>query len=271
MVFAPGRRRQAADRIKQWERDQLARGTGIDAAARRTLEDEAQRQPIWLEYTAGLFPVIAAVFLLRSFVVEPFKIPTGSMIPTLLVGDLILVNKYAYGVRLPVLHSKVLEVGSPQRGDVMVFRYPRDETMDYIKRVIGLPGDKVVYENRRLSINGQSVKVETAGEFYDSERMGYARQYSETVGNIEHKILTELDKSSSIGEINRFPFQDQCRYTSTGLSCTVPPGHFFVMGDNRENSQDSRYWGFVPERNIVGRAFFIWMNFSDIKRIGRFQ
>jgi signal peptidase I len=230
-----------------------------------------ERQPLWLEYSAGLFPVIAVVFLLRSFLVEPFKIPSGSMIPTLLVGDLILVNKYAYGVRLPVVHTKVLDVGLPARGDVMVFRFPKDTSVDYIKRVIGLPGDTVSLDNGRLTINGQPVPIREAGEFFDSERLSYFRQYSEKLGEVEHKLLTELDKSSFISGVESFPHRDQCTYVRTGLTCQVPPGHYFVMGDNRENSLDSRYWGFVPERNIVGRAFFIWMNFGDLGRIGRYH
>jgi signal peptidase I len=229
------------------------------------------RRPLWLEYTAGLFPVIAVVFLLRSFLVEPFKIPSGSMIPTLLVGDLILVNKFAYGVRLPVVHTKVLDVGDPQRGDVMVFRFPKDTSVDYIKRVVGLPGDTVTYENNRLSVNGVPVPLREVGEFFDSERLVYYRQYSEKLGTVEHNLLTELEKPSFITGVDKFPYRDHCTYGRSGLTCRVPEGHFFVMGDNRENSLDSRFWGFVPERNIVGKAFFIWMNFGDLGRIGRFH
>jgi signal peptidase I len=230
-----------------------------------------EHRPLWLEYTAGLFPVILVVFVLRSFLVEPFKIPSGSMIPTLLVGDLILVNKYQYGIRLPVIHTKVLDVGDPQRGDVMVFRFPLDTSVDYIKRVVGVPGDEITYENNRLSVNGAPVPLRESGEFFDSERLAYYRKYSEKLGAVEHKLLTELEKPSFISVADDFPFRDQCSYRRTGLTCTVPPGHYFVMGDNRENSLDSRYWGFVPERNIVGKAFFVWMNFGDLSRIGRFH
>lgn len=240
------------------------------APARRRA-GRGDRQPIWLEYTAGLFPVIALVFLLRSFLFEPFKIPSGSMIPTLLVGDLILVNKFTYGVRLPVIHTKVLDYGLPARGDVMVFRFPKDTSVDYIKRVVGLPGDTVVYEDNRLTINGAPVQLAQSGEFYDGERLVYYKQYSEKLGTVDHKLLTELEKPSFISGVDAFPFRDQCTYVRTGLTCKVPPGHYFVMGDNRENSLDSRYWGFVPEQNIVGKAFFIWMNFGDLGRIGRFH
>ena len=230
----------------------------------------AQR-PIWLEYTAGLFPVIALVFLLRSFLFEPFKIPSGSMVPTLLIGDLILVNKFSYGVRLPIVHTKVLDLGSPQRGDVMVFRFPKDPSVDYIKRVVAVPGDTVSYESNRISINGNPVSMKEAPEFFDAERLTYYRQYLEKLGETEHKILTDLEKSHFISGVESFPFRDRCKYSRTGLTCKVPEGHYFVMGDNRENSLDSRFWGFVPEGNIVGKAFFIWMNFSDFSRIGRFH
>ena len=230
-----------------------------------------QSRPAWLEYTAGLFPVVMAVFLLRSFLVEPFKIPSGSMVPTLLVGDLILVNKYTYGIRLPVVNTKIVSLNDPERGDVMVFRFPKDPSVDYIKRVVGIPGDTVTYENNRISINGSPVPLRDAGEFYDSDRLVYYRQYSEKLGPLEHKLLTELDKPSYISGVDAFPFRDQCTYSRTGLTCKVPAGHYFVMGDNRENSLDSRFWGFVPEQNIVGKAFFIWMNFGDLGRIGRFH
>jgi signal peptidase I len=275
LVFLPRRRKLAEQRLTEFDRAQEAlpaaqRSPNVEAA-RVAIADKVLRQPLWLEYTAGLFPVIAVVFFLRSFVVEPFKIPSGSMIPTLLVGDLILVNKYTYGVRLPIVHTKVLDVGQPARGDVMVFRFPRDPSMDYIKRVVGLPGDRISYENKRLRINGQEVAMAEAGEFYDSERLSYSRQYSEKLGTIDHKILTELEKPSFISAVDAFPFRENCEYGSSGVSCVVPPGHYFVMGDNRENSLDSRFWGFVPERNIVGKAFFIWMNFGDFKRIGRFH
>ncbi|MCL4744919.1 MAG: signal peptidase I [Burkholderiaceae bacterium] len=274
-VFLPGRRREAESRASEFDRTQASlpahQRASDPAAARHAVVESALRQPWWLEYTAGLFPVIAVVFVLRSFVVEPFKIPSGSMIPTLLVGDLILVNKYSYGVRLPVAHTKVFDVGSPQRGDVMVFRFPRDPSMDYIKRVVALPGDTVSYLDKRLRINDREVPLQPAGEYYDAERLSYSTQYSEKLGTLDHKILTELEKPSFISAVDAFPHRDRCEYLSNGVRCVVPPGHFFVMGDNRENSLDSRYWGFVPERNIVGKAFFIWMNFGDIKRIGRFH
>ena len=273
--FLPRRRRLAEARVAEFDRAQSAlaptQRVADHAAASVAIADAALRQPLWLEYTAGLFPVIAVVFFLRSFVAEPFKIPSGSMIPTLLVGDLILVNKFAYGIRLPVVNAKIVDVGSPERGDVMVFRYPRDPSMDYIKRVVGLPGDRVAYQNRRLTINGTEVPLSPSGEYYDSERLTYSPRYSETLGTIPHNILTELEKPSFISGVDAFPFRDRCEYGSSGVTCTVPQGHYFVMGDNRENSLDSRYWGFVPEQNIVGKAFFIWMNFSDLQRIGRFH
>jgi len=229
------------------------------------------RDPWWVEYGGSFFPVILAVFLLRSFLVEPFKIPSGSMIPTLLVGDFILVNKYTYGVRLPVLNKKVVELNSPQRGDVVVFRYPPDPSLDYIKRVVGLPGDKVVYRNKKLTINGQEIVQKKIDDYLDRDRLFYTPRFVETLGSVDHHILIEPDAPPFIQQIVRFPHADNCHYNSEGVSCEVPPGHYFMMGDNRDNSQDSRFWGFVPDENLVGKAFFIWFNFSDLKRIGSFR
>jgi len=271
LVLAPARRRAAAQRVANWERDQSAKGVAADPANRRRIEESIVRRPAWLEYTAGLFPVFIVVFLLRSFLFEPFKIPSGSMIPTLLVGDLILVNKYSYGVRLPVIHTKVLDVGSPDRGDTMVFRYPLDNSIDYIKRVVGIPGDKVSIRNNRLSINDVEVPLVPAGEYFDSEQARYLPQYSARLGDVSHKLLTDLNNPSLIRPLQGVPHSDKCSYVPNGMTCVVPPNHYFVMGDNRENSLDSRYWGFVPEENLVGRAFFIWMNFGDLKRIGSFR
>ena len=229
-------------------------------------------QPWWLDWTAGLFPVIVGVFVLRSFLFEPFKIPSGSMVPTLLVGDLILVNKFDYGIRLPVLNKKVIANNDPQRGDVVVFRYPPDPRLDYIKRVVGLPGDEVAYLNQKLTLNGQPVPVKALGEFYDEDSLRYAPQFSEKLGEKDHRILVDPRRSSFFGtDSPRFPFAENCRYSAEGVTCKVPAGHYFVMGDNRDNSQDSRYWGFVPDQNLVGRAFFVWMNFGNLGRIGGFQ
>jgi len=239
----------------------------------KKLRPAGARDPWWVEYGSSFFPVILVVFGLRSFLVEPFKIPSGSMIPTLLVGDFILVNKYAYGIRLPVLNKKVIEIGNPQRGDVMVFHYPEDPSLDYIKRVVGLPGDKVAYQNKRLTINGVEVPVRDAGEYLDKERLNYTPRFTEMLGSVEHSILLEPEVPSFIEpmQTTRFPFRDKCNYNSAGVVCEVPAGHYFMMGDNRDNSRDSRFWGFVPDENIVGRAFFIWFNFNDLKRVGSFK
>ena len=229
-------------------------------------------QPWWLDWTAGLFPVILAVFLLRSFLFEPFKIPSGSMIPTLAIGDLILVNKFQYGVRLPVVNTKVIDNKDPQRGDVVVFRYPVDPTVDYIKRVVGVPGDEVSYLNKVLAINGQPVPTEALPEFYDEDSLRYSQQASEQLGKAKHRILTDKDRPGFVMPMPQFQqFRENCRYSAEGVVCKVPAGHYFMMGDNRDNSQDSRFWGFVPDRNIVGRAFFVWMNFGNLKRIGGFD
>ena len=229
-------------------------------------------QPWWLDWTAGLFPVIVVVFLLRSFLFEPFKIPSGSMIPTVLINDLILVNKFHYGVRLPVINLKVLNNNSPARGDVMVFRFPPKPSLDYIKRVVGVPGDEVAYLNKKLTINGVDLKKSALPDFFDEDSMRYAKQFDEVTSNNKHyRLLNDDDRPAFIPGTDNFPFKQNCHYSSEGVVCKVPEGHYFMMGDNRDNSLDSRYWGFVPEKNIVGKAIFVWMNFGNLKRIGTFD
>ena len=260
--------RQDAQRRADLARKGIEKVDGDVASAR----DRLLAQPWWLDWTAGLFPVILAVFLLRSFLFEPFKIPSGSMVPTLLVGDLILVNKYHYGIRLPVINRKIVANNDPKRGDVAVFRYPVDPRVDYIKRVVGVPGDEVAYLNQRLTINGKPVEVQSLGDYYDEDSLRYAPQFSETLGTVQHKILVDPKRQVYYGgDARSFPNGQNCRYTAEGVVCKVPAGHYFMMGDNRDNSQDSRFWGFVPDENIVGRAFFVWMNFGNLRRIGSFQ
>ena len=241
------------------------------AAERSAIAAKLTQRPWYLEYTASFFPVILVVFVLRSFLFEPFRIPSGSMIPTLQIGDLILVNKYQYGIRLPVIHSKIVELGSPQRGDVIVFRFPHNPSQDYIKRVVGLPGDRVEYADRRLSINGQPVPLRQLPRYFEEERVQYYAQFSEMLGEVEHRII--LSEGPGVPPMRAFmhTHPGACEYSAAGVACTVPEGHYFVMGDNRDNSEDSRFWGFVPDRNIVGRAFFVWMNFGNLGRIGSFN
>ena len=276
LVFLPRRRLAAAaleTQAAQRRGELAARGIApVDsdlAAGRQRL----LMQPWWLDWTAGLFPVILAVFVLRSFLFEPFKIPSGSMIPTLLVGDLILVNKYTYGLRLPVLNTKLTDGRPPARGDVMVFRYPPKPSLDYIKRVVGVPGDEVAYLNKKLTVNGQPVSKTAVPDFFDGDAMRYFRQFDEELGGHRHRILNDDDRRAGLDarEVTEFPNKENCRYSVEGVTCRVPQGSYFMMGDNRDNSLDSRYWGFVPDRNIVGRAFLVWMNFSDLKRIGSFE
>ena len=237
---------------------------------RKKRSNEA-KQPWWVEYSISFFPVILIVFLLRSFLVEPFKIPSGSMIPTLLIGDFILVNKFAYGVRLPVLNLKVVELGSPRRGDVMVFRYPADPSLDYIKRVVGLPGDRIEYRNKVLHVNGTLVPRRQIADYESRERLQFFPRYLESFEGAGHEIILEKEAPGFVSQSMDFRHSGKCDYNSGGLVCTVPAGHYFVMGDNRDNSSDSRVWGFVPDGNIVGKAFFIWLNLNALGRFGTFR
>jgi signal peptidase I len=241
----------------------------ISFLRRRRAKDA--KQPWWVEYSVSFFPVILIVFTLRSFLVEPFKIPSSSMVPTLLVGDFILVNKFTYGVRLPVVNKKIIDLGSPKHGDVMVFRYPEDPSLDYIKRVIGLPGDRIEYRGKRLTINGVAVPTRQVDDYLSKERMQFSRRFVETLDGVSHEILIDEDAPAFSPPSRSFPFGSNCTYNTTVLTCTVPAGHYFVMGDNRDNSSDSRVWGFVPDANIVGKAFFIWLNLNEIGRFGAFR
>ena len=209
---------------------------------------EIFKEPTYVEYAKSFFPIILIVFVMRSFLVEPFRIPSGSMMPTLLVGDFILVNKFTYGVRLPVAGTKIFDLGEPERGDVVVFRYPKDPSLDYIKRVVGLPGDRVGYFNKTIYINGKPVAQEDAGRYVGIgsgfESTG-SSQRNEKLGEAEHQILVDTAQRAREGEF------------------VVPQGEYFVMGDNRDRSNDSRFWGTVPEDHLVGKAFMIWMNWDS--------
>ncbi len=249
LFLAPGRKRKA-EAIRSLEL--------VSVEEREIRAERALRESIIVEYAHSFFPVLLAILLFRSFITEPFKIPSGSMMPTLLVGDFILVNKFAYGIRLPVLNNKIIDIGEPERGDVMVFRYPMNPKEDYIKRVIGLPGDEITYRNKTLYVNGVKVEDTDIGPYTGPSEPGRsmagAQVMSEDLTGVKHRIM-ELPQV----------------YVGHEGTWQVPQGHYFAMGDNRDNSADSRFWGFVPEENLVGKAFLIWMNFDggiDFKRIG---
>lgn len=206
------------------------------------------KDPILIEYSKAFFPVILIVFVLRSFVVEPFRIPSGSMLPSLHIGDFILVNKFVYGIRLPIVDEKLIGISKPERGDVMVFRFPHDESINYIKRVVGLPGDQIEYQDKKLVINGETIAQMPAG-VEELEAIGNNKptlnHFTEVLDGVNHSIFKDSSKPG------------------TNMRFSVPEGHYFVMGDNRDYSNDSRYWGFVPEENIIGQAFLIWFSWDS--------
>lgn len=238
---------------------------GIDAwlfASRRKARNaalpaaERSPEPMLVDHARSFFPIFVIVLLLRSFIVEPFRIPSGSMIPTLLVGDFILVNKFTYGLRLPVLNTKFVSIGEPDRGDVVVFRYPEDPSTPFIKRIVGLPGDRITYRDKQVSVNGVPLVYTSLGAFVGMKSAAQhtgAHLIEEQLGDAPHQVLVTPEAPTMDGEYE------------------VPAGQYFVLGDNRDNSRDSRYWGFVPEENLIGRAFMIWMNWDkgpDLGRIG---
>src|SRR6056300_1537239 len=224
----------------------------VDLVFLKSKKKPEQKDHIIIEYAKSFFPILLLVFVIRTFIVEPFKIPSGSMMPTLIAGDFIAVNKFSYGLRLPVFNKLIFEAGSPQRGDVFVFHYPKDPSIDYIKRVIGLPGDNIRYENKKLFINDIAVSQTYTGIYKYSLKQDLevsAKEFVEDHEDYSHSIL-----------IHDIPPES--------VEFVVPDGHYFAMGDNRDNSSDSRVWGFVPDELLVGKAFVIWLNFSEPNRIG---
>ena len=249
-IFAPERKKREARADMAGNAEETPAGTPGETRA---------REPIVVEYARSFFPIFLIVLILRSFLFEPFRIPSASMMPTLLIGDFILVNKYDYGIRLPVINTKIISNHTPKRGDVIVFRYPEDPSIPFIKRVIGVPGDVLKYENKVLYINGVRMTQTDIGKFTgvgSGKVMDGVELKEELLGKVDHEILV-----------------DPYRFSGT-IEVAVPKGRYFVMGDNRDNSKDSRYWGFVPDKNLIGHAFLIWMNWDlknggiDWKRIG---
>ncbi|WP_416190257.1 signal peptidase I [Neisseria sp. CCUG17229] len=231
------------------------------------------------DYMSGFFPIILIVFVLRTFIAEPFQIPSSSMRPGLVVGDFILVNKFSYGIRTPIINNVLIPTGKVEHGDVVVFTYPENPSINYIKRAIGLPGDVVEYKDKVLSINGQTITEQSEGmQTYAENTRQYgmvdieAEAFRENIGSHSFQVLKMAEQPSFLPQAVRanFAHRENCEYAQDGsaFKCTVPEGHYFMMGDNRDNSEDSRYWGFVSDKLIVGKAFFVWMNFGDMNRIG---
>ncbi|WP_089727792.1 signal peptidase I [Candidatus Thiosymbion oneisti] len=250
VLFAPRRKRA------------LVPDTGGAAPAEADVPATGYKEPVIVEYARSFFPVLLIVLLLRSFLVEPFRIPSGSMMPTLLVGDFILVNKFAYGLRWPVLNRKFLQIGDPERGDVAVFRFPQEPSVDYIKRIVGVPGDEIRYRDKTLYVNGEPASQTPAGVYLgvgSGANMTDTDLRLEDLTGREHRILVD----PSVPDYKCTPYSE----LAVGRRLKVPKGSYFVMGDNRDNSNDSRCWGFVPEENLVGKAIAIWMNW-DTQRDG---
>lgn len=230
------------------------------------------------DYMGGFFPIILVVFLLRTFIAEPFQIPSSSMRPGLVVGDFILVNKFSYGIRTPIINNVLVPTGKVERGDVVVFNYPENPKVNYIKRAVGLPGDLVEYKDKVLTINGETINTEPAApqSYLEQTPQGMAEirvdTFREQIGKHRFDIYTVADQPSFYpqGVRPNFVFRNQCNYAAdgSGFSCRVPEGYYFMMGDNRDNSEDSRYWGFVDDKLIVGKAFLVWMNLGNLGRIG---
>ena len=247
---------------------------------RDQLEERLLRPPAWVEYAASFFPVLLVVFTLRSFVAEPFKIPSSSMRPTLEVGDFILVNKFIYGLRLPIVETKIVPVSNPKRGDVVVFRYPLNTAQDFIKRVVGIGGDVVTYQDKKLTVNGSELPQVPDGTYGYLENMRFETLDRSLVtantGEGPHTYTIGVNPRAppvNPQAVRPFPGRENCDYNERGFTCKVPAGQYLMMGDNRDNSDDSRYWGFVPDDHIRGKAFFIWWNWDDLssfafKRVG---
>ncbi len=275
-ILAKRRRAEADAALKAFDlrvEKVKAEGIQLDVSERDEIEKKILQRPKWFEYTGAYFPVIVAVFFVRSFIWEPFRIPSSSMVPTLKVGDFILVNKYIYGLRYPVGNGKFVAFSEPERGDVVVFKFPKNPSIDYIKRVIGVGGDIVEYKGKRLTVNGIESEYQPEGRVLDEETMSYFHQYREKQGasDKEHLIWVHERAPAWVAHPDNFEGRKNCVYTAEGFTCKVPNGQYFVMGDNRDNSLDSRFWGFVKDDYIVGKAFFIWLNPSHITHFGSIE
>lgn len=269
--WAPDRIKRAKAAVAQFDEDNrtaIDRGDISVIGESQSLYNKLASQPKWMEWTGALFPVIFCVFIVRSFIVEPFRIPSGSMLPTLHVGDFIAVNKYEYGMKFPVLNWQITEGAEPKRGEIVVFKYPLDRNVDFIKRVVGVPGDEIRYVGKNLYVNGELQGKVEDGTFFDKDTYTDFTKYEETLNGVKHAMIENPKMPSMARPVYGHNGLEHCVYSRGDLVCKVPQGYYFMMGDNRDNSADSRFWGFVPREDLVGRAFFIWLNFSDLTRIG---
>lgn len=213
---------------------------------RKKRRQQGVEQSKWVEYARSFFPVLLLVWVIRSFVVQPYRVPSGSLLPTVRAGDFIAANQFAYGLRLPVLRYKFFNWGEPKKGDIALFHWPVDRSVIFVKRVIGTPGDHIVYKNKTLYINGQKMEQQPAGEGYDPHRHESTVKKLENLDGIQHSI-----------------YIDPAQPAKSPMDVTVPEGHYFMMGDNRDDSDDSRMWGFVADRDLVGKAFIVWFSWDS--------
>lgn len=257
---------------KELKENELLKNKGID---RKELIEEEKKNilkvPKFLDWTTDLFPLIFVIFIIRSFFFEPFTIPSGSMMPTLIAGDNIIVNKSEYGFRLPVIGTKLTNGSDVKRGDIIVFHYPLEPKINYIKRAIGLPGDIIEYKEKELFLNGEKINRVTMENYKYPKESILNLQFKENLAGVEHRILIDPNLSGTISKVMSESAAKNCEYGVEYIKCVVPQGEYFMMGDNRDGSLDSRYWGFVPDKNLVGKAMYIWSNFSDMSRLGSIE
>lgn len=228
---------------------------------------ELSKEPFWVKYIANNFLLLLFVLVFRTFLFESFMVPSRSMVPTIIPADFLAVSKHSYGIRLPLMDHDLISFAPPKAGEIVVFKHPLTPEIHYVKRVIGIPGDVISYLDKRLTVNGTLLDVFPKGKFQNDKKDYLSDLFLEKINGITHEMIIDKESLSKIVNAEQYPMKDNCKYLENGVVCTVPKDNYFVMGDNRDNSLDSRVWGFVPQSNIIGEASFIWLNPADLTRI----